>query len=101
MLTHLTHSRFPRLDMQRLDLLRHSVPPSHDAAFGQHHSITSSALIMTSSGIVKPEALAVLRLTTSSNLVGCSTGISAGFSPLRMRSTISAPRRHSAPWSVP
>jgi hypothetical protein len=30
--------------------------------------------------------LAALRLTTSSNLVGCSTGVSAGFAPLRIKS---------------
>jgi hypothetical protein len=29
--------------------------------------------------------LAVLRLITVSNLVGCSTGRSAGFAPLRIR----------------
>src|SRR5262249_44839459 len=33
------------------------------------------------------ERVAVLRLMTSSNLVGCCTDRSAGFSPLRMRST--------------
>ena len=33
----------------------------------------------------RPSALAVLRLMTSSNLVGCTTGRSAGFAPLRMR----------------
>ena len=32
-------------------------------------------------------AFAVFRLMTSSNLVGSMTGRSAGFSPLRMRST--------------
>ena len=32
-------------------------------------------------------AFAVLRLITSSNLVGCSTGRSAGFAPLKIRST--------------
>ena len=31
--------------------------------------------------MVSPRTLAVLRLMTSSNLVGCSTGRSAGFSP--------------------
>ena len=36
--------------------------------------------------IVRPSALAVLRLITSSNLVGCSTGMSAGFTPLRILS---------------
>jgi hypothetical protein len=33
-------------------------------------------------------ALAVLRLITSSYFVGACTGRSAGFSPLRMRSTV-------------
>src|SRR5262249_34524234 len=51
------------------------------------HSITSSARSRKDSGIFSPMARAVLRLTTSSNLVGCWTGKSAGFSPLRMRST--------------
>jgi hypothetical protein len=32
------------------------------------------------SGMVRPSALAVLRLTIISNLVGCCTGTSAGFS---------------------
>ena len=63
------------------------------------HSMILSARIRIVGGTVKFEALAVLRLTTSSNLVGCSTGMSAGFAPLRMRSTISAPRRHCSRWS--
>ena len=45
------------------------------------HSITSSARARNASGIVSSIALAVLRLTTSSNFVGCSTGRSAGFAP--------------------
>src|SRR5207248_7231367 len=45
------------------------------------HSITSSARSRNDSGIVIPSALAVLRFTTSSNLVGCSTGMSAGLPP--------------------
>src|SRR5262245_30128375 len=52
-----------------------------------HHSITSSARASKLSGTVRPSALAVLRLITSSYLVGACTGRSAGFSPLRMRST--------------
>lgn len=32
-----------------------------------------------------PSVFAVLRLITNSNLVGCMTGRSAGFAPLRMR----------------
>src|ERR1700693_1054813 len=48
------------------------------------HSITSSAMASMPGGMVRPTALAVVRLMTSSNLVGCRTGMSAGFSPLRM-----------------
>src|SRR4051794_28650822 len=51
------------------------------------HSITSSARASTLAGTSRPSALAVLRLITSSYLVGACTGGSAGFSPLRMRST--------------
>ena len=56
------------------------------------HLITFSARIITTGGIVKPSALAVLRLITSSNLVGCSTGRSAGLVPFRILSTIDATR---------
>src|SRR5262249_4609034 len=51
------------------------------------HSITSSALASNVAGISIPIALAVLRLITSSYLVGACTGRLAGFSPLRIRST--------------
>src|SRR5262245_39705930 len=50
------------------------------------HSITSSARASSDGGTSRPRALAVLRLITSSYLVGAWTGRSAGFSPLRMRS---------------
>ena len=52
------------------------------AAF--HHSMTSSARARIDGGTVRPSALAVLRLTTSSNVVGCWTGRSAGLAPLRI-----------------
>src|ERR1019366_5808121 len=42
------------------------------------HSITSSARASSVGGMVMPSVLVVLRLITSSNLVGCSTGRSAG-----------------------
>jgi hypothetical protein len=45
------------------------------------HSITWSARSNNDCGIVSASAFAVLRLMTSSNLVGCSTGRSAGFAP--------------------
>jgi hypothetical protein len=51
------------------------------------HSITSSARASNVGGTSRPSALAVFKLTISSYLVGFCTGRSAGFSPLRMRST--------------
>src|SRR4051812_1048795 len=51
------------------------------------HSITSSARASRVGGMSRPSAFAVLRLMTSSYFVGACTGRSAGFSPLRMRST--------------
>jgi len=53
----------------------------------QRYSITSSARATRLSGTVRPSAFAVFRLITSSYLVGACTGRSAGFSPLRIRST--------------
>src|SRR5262249_46314537 len=49
------------------------------------HSITSSASASNLSGISRPRALAVFRLTPSSNLVGCRAGKSGAFAPLRIR----------------
>src|SRR6516162_3555662 len=60
------------------------------------HSITSSARSRNGSGIVRPSAFAVVRLMTSSNLVGCSTGMSAGLVPCRILSANSAARRNRA-----
>src|SRR5262245_2144720 len=51
------------------------------------HSITSSARASSGGGTSRPSVLAVLRLISSSYLVGACTGRSAGFVPLRMRST--------------
>jgi hypothetical protein len=49
------------------------------------YSMTSSASICIEIGTSIPRALAVFALITSSNLVDCCTGKSAGFAPLRMR----------------
>src|SRR5215471_3816299 len=49
------------------------------------HSTTSSARPSSVSGTVRPNALAVLRLTISSTLVDCWTGRSPARSPLRIR----------------
>src|SRR5262249_34384062 len=51
------------------------------------HWTTSSARTSTAAGISRPSAFAVLRLMTSSNFVGVSTGRSPGFVPLRILST--------------
>src|SRR5262249_42924494 len=51
------------------------------------HSITSSARSGNAGGMFNPSTRAVLRLTTSSYLVGACTGNSPGFCPRRMRST--------------
>src|SRR5262249_46273132 len=67
------HSR--RAAAQRAEL----APPDH--------SITSSARNRIEVGISMPIALAVLRFTTNSNLLGCSIGRSAGFVPFAIRST--------------
>src|SRR5262245_48359373 len=51
------------------------------------YSITSLACASSAGGTVMPSAFAVLRLITNSYLVDACTGRSAGFSPLRIRST--------------
>ena len=54
------------------------------------HRITLSARASTFGGIVTPICLAVFKLMISSNLVGCSTGRSAVFAPLRILSIATA-----------
>src|SRR5262245_38365969 len=71
---------------------RHERPRGRRAAERQDeraalHSITSSARASSVGGILRLSALAVLRLMTSSNLIGCWTGSSAGFAPLRILPT--------------
>src|SRR5262249_4940169 len=63
------------------------IADSCTAAKQHRYSINSSARASAAGGIVRPSALAVLRLITRLYLVGACTGMSAGFSPLRMRST--------------
>ena len=58
---------------------RNKLPPPH--------SITSSAISRKSRVKVRPSAFAAFRLMTSSNLVGCCTGSSAGLAPFRILST--------------
>ena len=58
--------------------------------------MTSSARPSSEGGIVSPSALAALRLMTSSNLLDCSTGSSAGLAPFRILSLSSGRSRHSS-----
>ena len=60
------------------------------------YSITSSARATMAGGMVTPKALAVLRLSTNSNCVGCKTGISAGFDSFRICPTYSPAWRYRA-----
>jgi hypothetical protein len=57
----------------------------HERKRPSPHSITSSASDIRLSEILTPSALAVFKLMTSSNFVGCKTGRSAGCAPLTMR----------------
>jgi hypothetical protein len=59
------------------------------------HSITSSATASSWSGTSRPRALAVFRLSTSSNSVGCTTGNSAGLVPLRIVPAYTPARRQA------
>src|SRR5690242_20830408 len=47
------------------------------------YSMTSSARARIDCGTMRPSALAVFRLMTNSNVVGCWTGRSAGLVPFR------------------
>ena len=60
------------------------------------YSITSSASCMNASESARPSAFAVLRLTTSSYLVGSSTGRLAGFAPFKILTTYAAAWRNDS-----
>ena len=84
-------SRHPesRHDRSGVEVCFGLLPDSCAAANGISHlySITSVARTRIEGGTVRPSALAVFMLMISSNLVGCSTGRSAGLVPLRILST--------------
>jgi len=60
------------------------------------YSITRSARKRVADETVRPSALAAFMLTTKSNVVGRSIGMSEGLAPLRILSTKTAARRYSA-----
>ena len=69
--------------------------PRSSALVTQHcHLMTLSARASTFGGIVRPICLAVFRLITNSNFVGCSTGRSAGLAPFEDLVHVHAARRY-------
>jgi hypothetical protein len=72
----ISEARSARLAWRLGDLLSAAEEPA--VLVAHNYSITWSARSSTDCGIVRLSALAVLRLITNSNVVGCSTGRSAG-----------------------
>src|SRR5262249_58492145 len=73
------NGRHPRLLRARRKRPHRRTGEKCDELATAAHSITSSARASSLSGTARPSAFAVLRLITSSNLVGCCTGRSVGF----------------------
>src|SRR4029077_10808687 len=90
-----------RLLRARSEWPRRRRAPDQRDELAPPHSITSLARARSVGGTSRPSALAVLRLITSSNLVGPWIGSSAGSAPLRMRSTYDAVRRYISSKSGP
>ena len=84
------NNRLARADRAQAETSRWRHEPTTDPS----HSITSSARARSEGGTSRPSALAVFRLMTSSNLVGCSIGSSDGLAPFAIRSMYSAARRY-------
>src|SRR5262249_30633720 len=78
-----------------------SVQSWHRCLIFCHHLITLSARYSIDCGMLRPICLAVLRLITSSNFVGRSTGRSAGLAPLRVWATEHTTRRELSPMCPP
>jgi hypothetical protein len=77
----------PKADIAECDRHVRFVPKADILRCGKkrRYSITSSARADRLGGTSMPSALAAFRLMTNSNLLDCTTGRSAGFSPLSTR----------------
>src|SRR6516162_8835511 len=85
-----TDDRHRRLLRARRERPRRCAAKQRDelaALYRCNHSITSSASASSAGDNSRPSALAAVRLSMSSYLVGCWNGRSPGFSPRKMRST--------------
>jgi len=89
-------SAAPTTGRGRQFMTHNGISPPSIAAARQVYSITSSAPTGSDCGMVRPRALAILRLMTSSNFVGIWTGRSAGFPAIRKEICVLWPFR-SAP----
>jgi hypothetical protein len=76
-----------RLSQEEIDASHRTTSRHMHRSKRHRYSITSSVRASRDTGISRPSAAAALRLMTNSNLVANCTGSSAGFSPLRIRST--------------
>src|SRR5262249_61604386 len=83
----IAHPRHPRLLPPCRERPRHRRSAEKRDEPAAVHSITSSARSRRASDILSPSALAVVRLMTRSNLVGCCTRSSAGLAPRRILPT--------------
>ena len=59
------------------------ISPMYEFSHSQGHSMTSSTRASTIGGTSRSSVFATIRLTTRSNLVGCSTRRSVGFAPAK------------------
>src|SRR5207248_5658763 len=105
-------SRLPRVQHADLAVPHRLLPASREGPDDRRtaeqsdelappHSITPSARKRTDGGIVRSRDFAVLKFTTSSSFVGCSTGTSAGLAPLRTLPIMTSDCRHIAARSGP
>ena len=81
-------------------LLQHNLPITGREQMQQKtlYSITSSARASSDGGTSRPSALAVLRLITSSNLVGCWTGKIGGLLALENAVDVAGRTPVLSPW---
>ena len=82
-----TSAALPKADVNSRHGFRRLVPNPDSCTAAKDtggHSITSSTAASSVGEMSRPRALAVVRFTTRSNLIGCSTGMSPGFVPRRI-----------------